>query len=650
MAKMKKKKSMGLDARWHFPDSGGGLVAGFNDGAMDHFKGKRFSSVVREVIQNSLDASANGSKPVRVYFRLEKIKNDRLSAPIQDIRNPIKLARKTACKQNSIDAVKFYDKALEELKKNTLHFLCIHDDNTKGLTGPVEGPIGSWFALTKGSGLSQKNLPDSLGSYGHGSKAPFTLSLIRSVFYYTKFTDNSTVQERFQGKSILQSFISPETKRLTQGTGFYGDPSSCSPLENELVPRWAIDFRANATNQLGTSIFIPATFYKSDLYPDTAVTALANFFFAIHCGFLEVYIDDNIVLKKENVEKMFMQVKSSLPEEQDEIDANLVSDCFESIETIVNPNEKGTQEVPGFGLISWYLRIGGNIQWRRVAIARQNGMLITHNAPELRRFPKTKYFDMFICVQGADGSEILKEIENPRHDNFQFERIDDKSRLEEIKRRYKTFSNKIREIIERHAGLSLQDEIVADELSELFGEISETNEKQHSSRERSSQVVLVSGPQIYRPPQPPRQSKPGNDLVDIIEDPNSPKDPSQSEPNGDGTAREHENTVIDGAQNPNKNFKGKHFRLERLRIRKPEIDGGDATVYFDAPDTGKYIFKLLQSGEVGTNSVAITLPDGSRTNSIMIDIEKHKRESVAVKIDAKFLEFTLVAEIYESTP
>ena len=41
---------------WNFPLNNGGLETGFNDAAIDTFAGKRLSSLVREVIQNSLDA------------------------------------------------------------------------------------------------------------------------------------------------------------------------------------------------------------------------------------------------------------------------------------------------------------------------------------------------------------------------------------------------------------------------------------------------------------------------------------------------------------------------------------------------------------------------------------------------------------------
>jgi hypothetical protein len=84
----------------------------------------------------------------------------------------------------------------------------IHDFNTTGLTGPTVNKknqkVGHWLALIKGSGLSVKSTDSALGSFGHGSKAPFAVSQIRSIFYFSKINE-PTGETRFQGKSILQS-------------------------------------------------------------------------------------------------------------------------------------------------------------------------------------------------------------------------------------------------------------------------------------------------------------------------------------------------------------------------------------------------------------------------------------------------------------
>ena len=58
---------------WQFPLNNGGVGAGPNDGAIDHFTGNILSSVVREVIQNSLDARKSVKQPVQISFQLDKV-------------------------------------------------------------------------------------------------------------------------------------------------------------------------------------------------------------------------------------------------------------------------------------------------------------------------------------------------------------------------------------------------------------------------------------------------------------------------------------------------------------------------------------------------------------------------------------------------
>ena len=58
---------------WNFPPNNDGTTSGFNDGAIDTFAGNRLSSVVREIIQNSLDAKKNSDEPVRLCFKLDEV-------------------------------------------------------------------------------------------------------------------------------------------------------------------------------------------------------------------------------------------------------------------------------------------------------------------------------------------------------------------------------------------------------------------------------------------------------------------------------------------------------------------------------------------------------------------------------------------------
>ena len=72
-------------------------------------------------------------------------------------------------------------------------------------------------------------------------------------------------------------------------------------------------------------------------------------------------------------------------------------------------------------------------------------MLITRRPPDLHVFRNVKQFDMFVCVAGLDGSDFLKTLENPQHDNFEFDRI----RLPEEKKKARLKYKKFRSALEK---------------------------------------------------------------------------------------------------------------------------------------------------------------------------------------------------------
>ena len=489
------------NAKWYFPNNGGGLAAGFNDSGIDTFKGHRLSSLVREIVQNSLDASLMKTEPVTVAFSIVSL--DKQDAPeVSQLEEHLVFAKATARAQNLDPAVDFYDRAISLINaEEKINFLCIHDSNTTGLTGPIAGPNGAWFALTKGAGLSQKISASSLGSFGHGSKAPFANSNVRSLFYLTKIEQNNKNEYRFQGKSILQSYSRSEHE-MTQGTGFYGIPEGCMPLDGEDIPKWAIDIREKCSNATGTSIYVPHTIFQLTSYPSIIITAIANFFYAIRKGSLIVKIGDHEELNSQNIEDKYQYYKDRLDEEFDEVDKDYLIECFQAIETVVNNTHKGEQQIPNFGRIDWYIRMNEEVESRSVAIARENGMLITRAAPALQRFSNLKPFDFFVCVTG-EGSETLKTIENPEHNNFAFDRIDNLQKRKSAKKKYDTFANAVRDLLKRFAEYSSSDHATVDELKDLFSEISENPDEGKGTLERGSLIQIANGNYSFKPKSTP---------------------------------------------------------------------------------------------------------------------------------------------------
>src|SRR5690606_25344107 len=106
---------MEKNCKWHFDNSGQALT-GPNDSIHETFKANPYYSIVRESIQNSLDAVFEESEPVKIVFSFDKIKKD-------DYPNLFDLKKHiTACLQthkNDKQAEKLFNPMASYIDKNS---------------------------------------------------------------------------------------------------------------------------------------------------------------------------------------------------------------------------------------------------------------------------------------------------------------------------------------------------------------------------------------------------------------------------------------------------------------------------------------------------------------------------------------------------
>ena len=631
---------------WNFPPNNDGLAAGANDGAIDAFAGKRLSSVVREVIQNSLDAKKYDDQPVNLHFSKQTLNKEEFIG-FSSIETHLLKSRDMAAKQDLTDVMKFYEHGIDKISQSeNVDLFCIHDFNTKGLTGPLNEPFGPWFAITKGAGISQKSTIGSLGSFGHGSKAPFAFSDTRSAFYYTKIEIDDEFEERFQGKSILQTHESPNQPGVyTQGTGFFGHTEGNKPLLNEEIPYWARSFRSQVTPETGTSIYLPYTSYDFDLYPETKITVVANFFYAIMSGELEVTIGDEKI-HKENLINTFYDCLKLVESEQDEIDVAHIKECFESAKTIIEHTHHNAQEIQNFGKILWWMRLDEDINWRAVGIARSSGMLVTRKPIQLERFKGVKNFDLFICVQGAKGSELLKTLENPTHDNFEFDRIKIDSDRKEAQRRYKLFAKKVREVINSYAALEISEEESLETLSFLFNEVNEEISNSDEKTERGRKLKLLPAT-FYRSPKSGNYS--GSEL-EFLEDnfgrgrtggAGEVKTKGGSIPDDDGKIK-----IAGTPSNESGKDGSKAILVSNLRINHSNETAKMAKVFFDANVSGDFNLSVHAVGEHGSEVLPL-IANNQETKALKVSVEAGKRHSLEIGFVNSASSFVLEAKLNE---
>ena len=219
---------------WHFPPTNGGMGAGFNDPGIAHFTGAPLASLARETIQNSLDARLAPDDLVHVSFELISLNPEIVGR--DELANAIAACLQIAKDSNDSIAIAPLEEAARSIKSKEIHCLRVSDRNTTGLRGD------HWRNLVKMQGVSYKPELEGQGaggSHGIGKYAPFAVSALRTVFYWTYFSEKGINQERFQGKSVLMSHRDADGEE-TQGTGFYGFKKDCRELTGqeltELIP------------------------------------------------------------------------------------------------------------------------------------------------------------------------------------------------------------------------------------------------------------------------------------------------------------------------------------------------------------------------------------------------------------------------------
>ena len=265
---------------WKFPPTNGGRVDGFNDPGIAHFSGSPLSSLARETIQNSLDARGTLGTPVHVSFELidlapEHIGRDELADAID------------ACKleaQGDPMAEPALDSARELIRENTITCLRVSDRNTTGLRGE------QWRALVKMQGVSLKpGVAGAGGSHGIGKYAPFAVSDLRTVFYWTCYQEDGKDVEYFQGRSVLMSHKNRDGE--TQGTGFYGIKENCRELVGRKIPERFREVTSQGRPVHGTCLTIAGFRASDDWRRNIASSVVENFFYAIHSGALSVIVE-----------------------------------------------------------------------------------------------------------------------------------------------------------------------------------------------------------------------------------------------------------------------------------------------------------------------------------------------------------------------
>ena len=435
---------------WRFPPTNGGIVAGYNDPGIAHFGGAPLASLARETIQNSLDARLSLDEPVHVSFEEIYVEPNEIG------RDELAVAIDACIDEPTIDekVLDALNRAKSSIGSDRIPCLRVSDRNTTGLRGD------QWRALVKMQGVSHK--PDVLGaggSHGIGKYAPFLFSDLRTVFYWTCYKENGDPIEQFQGKSVLISHQSNEGE--TQGTGFYGYTKNCTELNGSEIPsRFRLPEKVSGSPVFGTSIVISGFNVAQDWRSLIASSVIENFFHAIQIGVLDVMLepDDSVSdtdlfeINKDTLSDWFLRLKSSgeIDDESGDEESSLIEQARTFWEIYTSGGTVEETQDPDLGHCRLWVRVAERLP-SRVALVRKTGMLISTQQQGLIRFPGFREFAALCVFEDPVGNELLRQMENPKHDQFEPDRLPENQRVRG-RRALRRITKWIRDAVRKHAG------------------------------------------------------------------------------------------------------------------------------------------------------------------------------------------------------
>ena len=432
---------------WQFPHNEFEENEGFTDAGISHFTDNREVNLIRESIQNSLDARA-GADPVKIECSLVETPLSAFQGG--ELRRVLDWAVQSL--HNDEKGREQFNRAKRLLDYNQqLTTLRIKDSNTKGAQDvPRQGGAPSqWAALTKGSGYPAKDQKDAAGSFGLGKHSAFAVTDLRTVLYSTAWMGTNGLNRRFIGKAILVSHID-DGGIPRRRTGYLSSGESNAPaFKDGDVPH------AFGLTEPGTAIYIPGYELASNLgsigwQRQSIATAIDNYFHAIIHRNLVVAVGD----KEVNADNISEQYNALATSERLPRTINFIS--------VSKMAPAATEYFAGIGNVKLRISVHDDpkSKAREVALVRDSGMMITARPADmslrLGRIPSLwRGFTVIIeCISEPDKSSYIRDSESPKHDKLSVDYIDDPERRQQARAKLQELGQWVRARIEAAAGLS----------------------------------------------------------------------------------------------------------------------------------------------------------------------------------------------------
>lgn len=398
------------NCKWYFADQPNVQEVGPNNAMEQSFKMHPYASLVRESIQNSLDAVLDKDEPVRMEFSFNEMKGNeypeffKLKEHIQGCLDyyPANHNAKTIYEP----MLKLFSD--ESIYHERMGFIRVSDYNTKGMVyeeGKTDCPF---YAFVRSAGVSAKDDTSAGGSFGFGKAAYYLLSPINTIIVSTC---TAKMEKFFEGATSLCTHTYRGVKKVAFG---YYDDQNGKPISVESdIPA---KFRRS---EPGTDINILGFDMK---YVDEAVTemteaVLRNFWMAILNGKLVVNVNNVVIINKSNIADLMEQHFEGTDDNTRKSGYYNPRPYFDAVRFASSAKKYQFYEenLPLLGHVCFYVyKCKGAVD--KIAYMRAPQMLVCSKKT------KTNYgmYGVFICddTQEGKGNDLLRNLENPSHDEW----------------------------------------------------------------------------------------------------------------------------------------------------------------------------------------------------------------------------------------
>ncbi len=394
------------NCKWHFADQPNGQEVGPNNAMEQSFKNHPYASLVRESIQNSLDAVLDNTQPVLVKFSFMEMQG--VDFPeFFELRHHIK-----GCLDyfpNNHNAKVTYEPMLRLFEGEKYHdhlgFIRVSDYNTKGMRYEEGNTDSPFYAFVRSAGVTVKDSVSAGGSFGFGKAAYYLLSPINTIIVSTCTDD---FHKYFEGAASLCTHLYNGSKKMA--FGYYDDQNGKPIKEESDIPA---KFRRS---EPGTDINILGfdTEYTEEAVQEMTEAVLRNFWMAIFNGKLVVNINDKITIDKDDLAKLMEQYFEDTDDNTRKSGYYNPRPYFDALR-YANSSSKYLffeETLPLLGHVCFYvLKKKGAAD--KIAYLRASQMLV------YSKRTKTNYglYGVFYC-DSEHGNDLLRNMENPAHDEW----------------------------------------------------------------------------------------------------------------------------------------------------------------------------------------------------------------------------------------